>query len=146
LFHAFFYWEETMGMDGPRWACRGVRGAITADGSDADAIEDATKALLEGLLEANHCKMEDVAAAIFSVPDDLAGSNPAAAARKYGWSAVPLLAVREQAVETLVDRCLRVLLLWNTTRSQEEIRHVYLRGAASLRPDVSLDIKQGVDT
>jgi chorismate mutase len=133
-------------MDEQRWACRGVRGAITTERADAHAIEDATKLLLEGLLEANQCRMEDVAAAIFSVPEDLVGSNPAAAARKHGWSAVPLLAVKEQAVETLVDRCLRVLLLWNTTKTQEEIRHVYLRGAASLRPDVPADIEQGVET
>jgi chorismate mutase len=133
-------------MDGKRWACRGVRGAITIDGADADAIEDATKALLDGLIEANDCQLEDVTAAIFSVPDDLIGSNPAAAARKHGWSSVPLLAVREQAVESLVARCLRVLLLWNTTRSQAEIRHVYLRGAVSLRPDVSTAREQGART
>ena len=31
------------------------------------------------------------------------------------------------------ERCIRVLLLVNTDRSRDEIRHVYLRGAAGLR-------------
>jgi len=31
--------------------------------------------------------------------------------------------------------CIRILLLWNTVKSQQEIVHVYLHEAASLRPD-----------
>ncbi|MEA2506688.1 MAG: chorismate mutase [Actinomycetota bacterium] len=124
-------------MDQQRWACRGARGAITTVGSTDDAIEDATKTLLEGLVAANDCPLEEIAAAIFTVPDELAGCNPSAAARKHGWSGVPLLTVREQAGDSPVDRCLRVLLLLNTTRAQHEIRHLYLGDAAVLRPDLS---------
>ncbi|HEX3327143.1 MAG TPA: chorismate mutase [Actinomycetota bacterium] len=124
-------------MEQQRWACRGIRGAITTAGNGAAAIEEATKELLDGLIEANDCRLEDVAAAIFTIPDELAGANPPAAARKHGWSRVPLLAVREQEAVGLVDDCLRVLVLWNTTCSQDQIRHVYLRGATVLRPDLS---------
>nr|NIP85159.1 chorismate mutase [Planctomycetales bacterium] len=35
-----------------------------------------------------------------------------------------------------LPRCVRVLIHWNTEKPQAEIRHVYLRGAASLRPDL----------
>jgi len=122
-----------------RAACRGVRGAITVDGDDREAVREATRTLLDALGRANGCNPEDLAAAIFTVPDELSWANPAAVARENGWSAVPLLIVRESGGNTGVDRCLRVLLLWNTTRRQDAIQHVYLRGAAALRPDLSND-------
>ncbi|MEA2509354.1 MAG: chorismate mutase [Actinomycetota bacterium] len=130
-------------MGQQQWGCRGVRGAITTGANDAVAVEEATKVLLDSLIEANDCRLEDIAAAIFTVPDELAGLNPSAAARKHGWSAVPLLAVREQASGGLIDNCLRVLLLWNTSTPQDGIRHVYLRGASALRPDLSADSLPG---
>ncbi|HEV8572048.1 MAG TPA: chorismate mutase [Actinomycetota bacterium] len=117
-------------------ACRGLRGAITVNGDGPDAVRDATVELLEALVAENGCQVNDIAAAIFTVPDDLAGSNPAAAAREYGWDRVPLLAVREHGGDRHVPRCLRILVLWNTSRAQTEVRHAYLRGAASLRPDL----------
>ena len=117
-------------------ACRGIRGAITVRGGGPGAVEEATGALLDALVQANGCRLEEVAAAIFTVSEDLAGANPARAARDRGWSEVPLLVVKE-AGETDVDRCLRVLLLWNTTARQSDIRHVYLREAAALRPDLA---------
>jgi chorismate mutase len=123
-------------MDQERWSCRGVRGAITTDPT-APAVEQATKTLLDGLVAANACKLEDIAAAIFTVPDELAGCNPSGAARKHGWSGVPLLTVREQPGDSPVHGCLRVLLLLNTTRAQNEIRHLYMGDAAVLRPDLS---------
>jgi chorismate mutase len=119
-------------------SCRGLRGAITVNGEGPDAIRDATGELLEALVARNGCRLEDIAAAIFTLPEDLAGSNPAAAARERGWDLVPLLAVREHGGEARLPRCLRVLLLWNTSRPQADIRHAYLRGAAVLRPDLEV--------
>jgi chorismate mutase len=117
-------------------ACRGVRGATTLDAGPA-AMEAACVELLERMLEANAVSVQDVAAAIFTLDDDLAGENPAAAARAAGWELVPLLMVREHGADARVARCLRVLLLVNTTRPQADVRHVYLRDAAVLRPDLS---------
>lgn len=118
-------------------ACRGVRGAVTVDGDGEAAVTAATTALLSRLLADNDCRLEDLAAAVFTVPDDLSGANPAAAARAAGWASVPLLMVREHPGDLEVHRCLRVLLLWNTTRAQADVRHAYLGGAAVLRPDLS---------
>ncbi len=126
------------GMSDAGTACRGLRGAITVNGEGADAVRDATVELLEGLVAMNGCRLEDIAAAIFTVPDDLAGSNPPAAARQHGWDRVPLLAVREHGGDARVPRCLRVLVLWNTPRAQADVRHAYLRGAALLRPDLQV--------
>ncbi|GAB5515109.1 MAG: hypothetical protein Rhob2KO_28340 [Rhodopirellula baltica] len=43
----------------------------------------------------------------------------------------------EVSVEGSLPRCIRVLLHWNTTKSQSEIQHVYIRDAVKLRPDLS---------
>jgi chorismate mutase len=117
-------------------ACRGVRGAITV-GPQPGGVDGATAELLERMLESNDASVDEVAAAIFTLEDDLAGENPAAAARAVGWDLVPLLMVREHGGDARVRRCLRVLLLLNTTRSQTEIQHVYLRDAVALRPDLT---------
>lgn len=117
-------------------ACRGIRGAIDVD---ERGIESATAALLDAIVESNGCRLEDLAAVIFSMPDDLPDANPAAAARARGWDRVPLMLVREHPLPIDVPRCLRVLMLWNTTREQSAIRHVYLGKASSLRPDLVAD-------
>ena len=123
-------------MEQTQMACRGIRGAITVPSpSDAD-VRKAVRELLDAIGHANGCDTDDVAALIFTVPDDLPRINPAAAARDCGWTAVPLLMVREHGGDERVARCLRALVLWNTTKEQNEIQHVYLRGAGVRRPDL----------
>jgi chorismate mutase len=34
-----------------------------------------------------------------------------------------------------LQQCIRILIHWNTTHTPQEIHHVYLRDAKSLRPD-----------
>jgi monofunctional chorismate mutase len=124
--------EETTST---RTACRGIRGAITVDGDST--VESATVELMEAIRARNAVRTEDVAAVVFTLTQDLRGGNPAAAARANGWDAVPLLNVSEHpAADADLKRCLRVLVLWNTDRLQSDVRHVYLRGARSLRPDL----------
>jgi chorismate mutase len=118
-------------------ACRGLRGATTVMGLDPGSVAAATGELLEELRAVNGFELDDVAAAIFTLPDELAATNPAAAAREGGWGTVPLLMVREHAGDARVPMCLRVLLLVNTARRRSEVRHVYLRGAVELRPDLA---------
>ena len=116
--------------------CRGIRGATTVKVDSADAIVAATRELLAGMVAANSVAVADLASAIFTVTPDLTAAFPARAARELGWQHVPLLDAQEVPVPGSLARCIRVLLLWNTERSQEEIRNVYLRQAASLRPDL----------
>jgi chorismate mutase len=117
--------------------CRGVRGATTLDGDGPGAVGDATGELLARMLDANGGRTVDVAAVIFTLTDELAGANPAAAARAHGWDAVPFLMVREHGGDAVLTNCLRVLLLLNTDLAQADVRHVYLRGARALRPDLT---------
>ena len=118
-------------------ACRGVRGATTVDLERNDeSLAEAVGEMLLRILEDNRAVREDVAAVIFTVSEDLAGTNPAAAARAYGFESVPLLVVREHGGDQRVGRCVRVLVLLNTMLGQLDMRHAYLRGAEVLRPDL----------
>ena len=116
--------------------CRGIRGATTVEIDAADAIVAATRELLVRMVEANGVAVADIASAIFTVTLDLTAAFPARAARELGWRHVPLLDAQEVPVPGSLPRCVRVLILWNTELSQEEILHVYLRDAGSLRPDL----------
>jgi len=116
---------------------RGIRGATTVAADDPDLILQATRELLEEILEENeNMKPEDVASALFTVTDDLASTFPAQAARQMGWGLVPMLCAREIPVPNSLPRVIRVLVHWNTELSQKEITHVYLRDAVKLRPDL----------
>jgi chorismate mutase len=60
---------------------------------------------------------------------------PAAAARSFGWTEVPMICSHEMSVPGALEKAVRVLVHVNTTRSASEIRHVYLKGAKQLRPE-----------
>jgi chorismate mutase len=116
---------------------RGIRGATTVTADQPDLILQATRELLEEILEENEgMQPEDVASAIFTVTDDLVSTFPAQAAREMGWSLVPMLCAREIPVPNSLSHVIRVLVHWNTNVSQSEITHVYLRDAVRLRPDL----------
>ena len=115
--------------------CRGVRGATTADANTRDDILRATRELLALMIRQNGIRPEDVASAIFSTTLDLDAEFPALAARQLGWSNVALLCNHELDVPGSLRRCIRVLVHWNTDLPQNEINHVYIKEAASLRPD-----------
>jgi chorismate mutase len=117
-------------------AVRGIRGATTVTVDEREEILAATRELLEEIVRVNALATEDVAAAVFTVTDDVRDAFPAAAAREMGWTAVPLLDAQEIPVPGSLSHCIRVLLLVNTDRPQAAIHHVYLRSAASLREDL----------
>lgn len=115
---------------------RGVRGATTCDANAEDAILRVTVELLQQMAEVNGVESDEIAAIIFTSTPDLTAAFPAEAARRLKWSMVPLMSATEVAVPGALQRCIRALMLWNTPRSQEEVVHVYLRGATALRPDL----------
>ena len=122
---------------------RGVRGATTAESNTPQAILTATRDLLAQLVRQNEIETDEVAAVFFTATPDLTATYPAEAARQMGWQTVPLLSFADIAVPGALPRCVRVLMLWNTPRTQEAIVHVYLRGAEVLRPDLSALSQEG---
>ena len=116
--------------------CCGIRGATGVDTNDSDAIIRATRELLKHIVAANDLQIEDVASVLFTATPDLNAAYPARAAHEMGWVNTPLLCLQEMAVAGSLPRCVRVLVLWNTTRCSEQIEHVYLGDACALRPDL----------
>jgi chorismate mutase len=116
--------------------CRGIRGATTVNRDSAPEILEATRELLDRIVAANGITVEEIASAFFTVTSDLSAAFPARAARELGWHQIALLDAQEIPVPGSLPRCVRVLVHWNTDKAQEEVRHIYLRGAASLRPDL----------
>ncbi|MCH2361136.1 MAG: chorismate mutase [Pirellulales bacterium] len=117
--------------------CRGVRGATTVESNDRDEILTATRQLLAMMIRLNDIQATDVASAIFSCTHDLNAEFPALAARQLGWLDVPLICTHEVNVPGSLPCCIRILLHWNTTKPQNDIHHVYIKGATKLRPDLS---------
>lgn len=118
---------------------RGIRGATTIERDEAEIVLEATRELLEKIQEKNAFEIEDVASALFTVTSDIRSVFPAAAARAIGWEKVPLLCFQEIEVAGSLSACIRVLVHINTDKSQEEIKHIYLKGAQVLRKDLLED-------
>ncbi len=118
-------------------ACRGVRGATTCEANTREAILAATRELLIHMVEHNGIAETDIASIFFTTSPDLTAEFPAVAARELGWNHVAMLCAHEIAAPHGLQRCIRVLIHWNTDKAPEEIRHIYLRDAMNLRPDWS---------
>ncbi|MDZ4657701.1 MAG: chorismate mutase [Bythopirellula sp.] len=117
-------------------ACRGVRGATTLERNEREEILTATRQLLALMLRQNGIETVDVASAIFTTTPDIDAEFPALAARQLGLLDVPLLCGHEMAVPGSLPLCVRILIHWNTDKTQAEIHHVYEREAKRLRPDI----------
>ncbi len=118
-------------------AVRGIRGATTVTADRPDLILEATGELLSAILRENPSLCTaDIGSVIFSMTSDLISIFPAQAARQMGWGDVPLFCTQEIPVPNSLQRCIRVLIHWNTRRPQNAIKHVYLSDAVRLRPDI----------
>jgi chorismate mutase len=119
---------------------RGIRGATTAEANTAEAITEATDELLRELVRLNDLDPSEIAFAYFTTTRDLNAEFPAVAARRLGWLDVPLLCGHDMDVPPPnprgVPMCVRILLLYNTPRSQATIRFAYLRGAQAIKADL----------
>jgi chorismate mutase len=114
---------------------RALRGAITVEENEADAILSATQELVREVMERNSLDPEQMVSCIFTCTDDLDAEFPAVAARGLGLSSVPLLCAREIDVPGALPRVIRLLLHCYADPASEP-RHVYLREAESLRRDL----------
>lgn len=117
---------------------RGIRGAITVDANDSGLIASATLEMVKDLVAQNELAPSDICSVFITVTNDLNESFPAQAIRQLpGWEFVPLMCALEVPVKGSLERCIRLMVLVNTDKSQADIHHVYLGGAQVLRPDLS---------
>jgi chorismate mutase len=114
---------------------RALRGAITVQANEADAILSATEELVHEVIARNGITPDDMVSCIFTCTADLDAEFPAVAARNLGLSSVPLLCAREMQVPGSLPRVIRILLHYYADPG-EAPNHVYLREAVGLRRDL----------
>jgi chorismate mutase len=115
---------------------RGLRGATTVDVDSTEQVTERSQELMVRLMERNDLVEDDIVSALFTATADVTSIFPATAVREIGFGAVPLLCAAEIAVPGAMPLCIRVLLHVYTTRTRDEIHHVYLHGAQGLRDDL----------
>ena len=121
-------------------ATRGIRGATTVERNDRAEILKATRELLEVIARLNGLRSDDIASVWFTVTADLDAEFPAFAARELGWTEVPLMCGREIPVPGALAGCIRVLIDWNTSKTQRAVRHAFLHRAKDLRPAWAVEV------
>jgi chorismate mutase len=115
---------------------RGLRGASSCAANTTDEITEVTQELLLEMLERNAVAHDDVVSVLLTTTPDLTAMFPAAAARGIGFGDVPLLCASEINVPGARPLTVRVLMHAYTERARDELHHVYLRGAQTLRDDL----------
>jgi len=116
---------------------RAVRGAIQVDRDDPADILAGTRELLTEVLRRNELASADLISIVFTLTPDLTSCFPAVAARGLGLADVPLLCATEVDVPGALPRVVRLLAHVESDRPRSAVRHIYLRGATRLRPDLA---------
>jgi chorismate mutase len=115
---------------------RGLRGATTVDADTPAQVTERSQELILRLMERNDLVEDDIVSVLFTATADVTSIFPATAIREIGFGAVPLLCAAEIDVPGAMPLCIRVLLHVHTTKTRDEIHHVYLHGAQGLRDDL----------
>ena len=120
----------------PALTVRGLRGATTVDEDTVSQVTQRSQELMRELMASNGLVEDDIISVLFTATADVTSTFPATAIREIGFGAVPLLCAAEIAVPGSKPLCIRVLLHVHTTKSRDEIKHVYLHGAHGLHDDL----------
>ena len=120
----------------PALMVRGLRGATTVDADTAAQVTERSQELMREIMARNELVEDDIVSVLFTATPDVTSIFPATAIREIGFGAVPMLCAAEIAVPGAMPLCIRVLLHVHTTRSRDEMHHVYLHGAQVLRDDL----------
>ena len=115
---------------------RALRAATTVDADEPAEIGQRTVQMLQALFDRNGLDSDDVISILFTTTGDLRSVAPAAAAREFGLIDVPLLCAQEMETDALA-KCIRLMLHSETDTPRAELRHVFLRGATALRPELA---------
>ena len=112
---------------------RAIRGAITVESNSREALSAAVKELVEAVIRENQLAPADIVSAIFTLTPDLNADFPARPARELGWQDVPMICAQEIGVPGALPRVCRLIL---HAKGRKAGKHVYLREAKVLRPDL----------
>ena len=118
-------------------ALRAIRGAVTLERDERAHLHERTQELVEALLRANDLTPDDIVSVLFTCTPDIISDFPAAAARELGFGAVPLMCAQEMAVPGALPLVVRAMMHIETDRERDQVQHVYLHDAVSLRRDLA---------
>lgn len=112
-----------------------VRGAVTVDENNGEAMVRAVGDLMKELERINRFQPNDIISIQFTQTVDLNKKNAAASLRAScpEYAMVPLFCAQEPTVEGLMPKTIRILVTW---RGENPGKPVYLGKAAMLRPDL----------
>lgn len=116
---------------------RAIRGATQLEADSVEEMRDAVVDLLTVLFSENEISHDDLVSILFTATPDIHSDFPAAAARTLDLGSIPLICAQEIDVEGALPRIVRVMVHAYSHRSHSEIKHVYRRGAQSLRKDIA---------
>ncbi len=116
---------------------RAVRGATTANEDSEESIRSVIEELISMMLSANNIEEDDVVSAFVTATRDISSCFPAKFIRESALNSTPILGAVELDIESAPKRCIRVLMHVESLLKKSDIKHVYLHGAQSLRPDLS---------
>jgi chorismate mutase len=124
---------DTMGI----MTIRAIRGATTLLEDQREHLHDRTHELVDAMLAENGLTQADLISVIFTCTPDIVSDFPAAAARTLGFGAVPLMCAQEMSVPGALPLVVRVMMHASLDTPRDEVKHVYLHEAVSLRRDLA---------
>lgn len=113
-----------------------IRGAITIEKNDKKLILQNTAYLISEIINKNNLDKDDIVSIFFTATRDLDEVYPAKAARDMGLTNCSLLCSQEMYVKNSLTKCIRVMMLVNSLKTQREVKNIYLKDAIKLRPDL----------
>ena len=114
-----------------------VRGAITVVENKREEILKSTQELLMEIEKKNNLNKDNVICILFSSTKDLNAEYPAKAARLLGYTQCALMCFNEMEVVGSMKKCIRVMVLYEDTLEQKDVKHIYLKDTKALRPDLN---------
>lgn len=117
---------------------RGIRGATTVENDTVDDIKNSTIELFGEIIKQNNVEIENISHVLFTMTKDIKSAFPARFVREnFEAQFLPMMCVNELDIEPSLCKCIRVLVVVNTDKKQNEIVPIYLKGAKVLRPDLA---------
>ncbi|ADO76935.1 chorismate mutase [Halanaerobium praevalens] len=113
-----------------------IRGAISVSANNKTDILDATKEIMQSLIEANSLTEKDLVSIITTATPDLTKVYPGQALRELGYNLTPILCLQEMKVENSSQKMIRLLVHVKGNKDKTQVKHQYLKKAKNLRPDL----------
>lgn len=115
-----------------------IRGAITIEENTKENIVNNAQTLLNEILIQNNIEKDDIINIIFSATKDITMAYPSIATRNLGITDCAIICLQEMYVEESLPMCIRIMLTVNKDLKKQNLKHIYLKDAKKLRPDIAL--------